>query len=299
MKRHSDLLGYLVFAAAAVFTVSASARSNQNSAAPQGKKYAPPKLSSDRSKPAPRAADGHPDLSGMWIEKYGALGADPAAGKPAQPRTAGSAEASAYPTDALPYQPWAAEKAKQLHDAENTDPLLHCEPYGMPRIWGGPHPARLVQLPGELIILYERDTSFRIIPTDGRPHPDPADIDPSWMGNSVAKWDGDTLVIDTIGLTDKSWLGTGKSAGEGSATFHSDALHVTERIRRPDFDHLAVEITNDDPKVFTHPWVFTWNMTLAPNEQMYEDVTCSNEKDYQHQMPDKPAAADPGKSARN
>src|SRR5205807_1196100 len=75
------------------------------------------------------------------------------------------------PTDELPYQPWAALKARQLRDAENTDPLLHCEPYGVPRIWGGPHPARLVQLPGEVIILYERDTAFRIIPTDGRPHP--------------------------------------------------------------------------------------------------------------------------------
>jgi len=167
---------------------------------------------------------------------------------------------------------------------------LHCEPYGVPRIWGGPHPARLVQLPGELIVLYERDTAFRIIPADGRPHN--PDADPSWMGNSVAKWDGDTLVIDTIDLSDKSWLGSGKNAGEGSGTFHSDALHVTERIRRPDFDHLTVEITDEDPTVLTHPWVYTWNMSLVPKEDMYEDVTCSNEKDYEHELPDKPAATD-------
>jgi hypothetical protein len=228
----------------------------------------------------------------MWIEKYGALGTDPAVGKPAQNR---APRPAAYPSDELPYQPWAALKAKQLHDAENTDPLLHCEPYGVPRIWGGPHPARLVALPGELIVLYERDTAFRIIPTDGRPH-DP-NADPSWMGNSVAKWDGDTLVIDTTDLTDKSWLGSGKNAGEGSGTFHSEALHVTEKIRRPDFDHLTVEITDDDPKVFTHPWVYTWNMTLTPNESMYEDVTCSNEKDYEHEVPDKPAATDKSAAA--
>jgi hypothetical protein len=263
--------------------------------ADQGKKYAPPSLPKDHSKPAPRTADGHPNLSGRWIEKYGALGPDPAAGKPERPRTGGGGAASAYPSDALPYQPWAALKAKQLKDAANTDPLLHCEPYGVPRIWGGPHPARLVELPGELIILYERDTAFRIIPTDGRAHP--ADSDPSWMGDSVAKWDGDTLVIDTISLTDKSWLGSGKNAGEGSGTFHSDALHVTERIRRPDFDHLTVEITNDDPKVFTHPWTYSWNMSLVPNETMYEDVTCSNEKDYEHQVPDKPAATDKSAAA--
>jgi hypothetical protein len=290
MKLH-HVLGCLLAAAmvASVCAASASAQADKNQ---ETKKYAPPALSKDHSKPTPRTADGHPDLSGMWIEKYGALGTDPAVGKPAQNR---APRPAAYPSDELPYQPWAALKAKQLHDAENTDPLLHCEPYGVPRIWGGPHPARLVGLPGELIILYERDTAFRIIPTDGRTH-DP-NADPSWMGNSVAKWDGDTLVVDTTDLTDKSWLGSGKNAGEGSGTFHSDALHVTEKIRRPDFDHLTVEITDDDPKVFAHPWVYTWNMSLVPNESMYEDVTCSNEKDYEHEVPDKPAATDKSAAA--
>jgi hypothetical protein len=290
--KHHHVLGHLLAAAmiASVCVASAAAQADKD----QGtKKYAPPTLSKDHSKTAPRAADGHPDLSGMWIEKYGALGTDPAVGKPAgSGRRAG---APAYESDGLPYQPWAALKARQLKDAENTDPLLHCEPYGVPRIWGGPHPARLVALPGELIILYERDTAFRIVPTDGRPH-DP-NADPSWMGNSVGKWDGDTLVIDTTDLTDKSWLGSGKNAGEGSGTFHSDALHVTEKIRRPDLDHLTVEITDDDPKVFSHPWVYTWNMTLTPNESMYEDVTCSNEKDYEHEVPDKPAATDKSAAA--
>jgi hypothetical protein len=288
--KNRHVLGFLIAAAVAnVCAASASAQADKNQ---ETKKYAPPALSKDHSKPTPRTADGHPDLSGMWIEKYGALGTDPAVGKPAQNR---APRPAAYPSDELPYQPWAALKAKQLHDAENTDPLLHCEPYGVPRIWGGPHPARLVGLPGELIVLYERDTAFRIIPTDGRPH-DP-NADPSWMGNSVAKWDGDTLVIDTTDLTDKSWLGSGKNAGEGSGTFHSDALHVTEKIRRPDFDHLTVEITDDDPKVFAHPWVYTWNMSLVPNESMYEDVTCSNEKDYEHEVPDKPAATDKSAAA--
>jgi len=284
---HRYLLGYLI--AATMITGVGSTRASAQADKDQGtKKYAPPSLPKDHSKPAPRTADGHPDLSGMWIEKYGALGTDPAVGKPEG--SGARSRPATYPSDELPYQAWAALKARQLRDAENTDPLLHCEPYGVPRIWGGPHPARLVQLPGELIVLYERDTAFRIIPTDGRPHN--PDADPSWMGNSVAKWDGDALVIDTIDLTDKSWLGSGKNAGEGSGTFHSDALHVTERIRRPDFDHLTVEITDDDPTVFTHPWVYAWNMSLVPKEDMYEDVTCSNEKDYEHELPDKPAATD-------
>src|SRR5580704_10915815 len=132
------------------------------------KQYAPPALPSGPSKPTPRTADGHPDLSGMWIEKYGELGEDVAFRKPAP---AQAQAATKYPSDALPYQPWAAKKARELFDAANTDPLLHCLPYGEPRIWGGPHPARFVQIPGELIILYERDTTYRIIPTDGSPHP--------------------------------------------------------------------------------------------------------------------------------
>jgi hypothetical protein len=287
MKLHYSLADFVVAAVIVLGMIPASAAA-QTGSNQTPKKYAPPALSSEHSKPTPHTADGHPDLSGMWLEKYAPLGADTAAGKaPAAPR-AQAAQASSYPSDALPYQPWALAKARQLHDAENTDPLLHCEPYGLPRIWGGAHPARFIQLPQELVILYERDTAFRIIPTDGRPHP--KDVDPSWMGNSVGRWEGDTLVIDTIGLIEKSWLGTGKNAGEGSATFHSDALHVTERMRRPDSDHLTVEITNEDPKVFTKPWAYTWNMSLAPDEEMYEDVTCSNEKDFGHLVPDNPAA---------
>lgn len=286
MKRplHSLAASFVAFSfGLCLNSAQATAQSNKAStqSSSSAKKYQPPPLPSDHSKPTPRTADGHPDLSGMWIEKYTALGPDVDAGKkgPAEPVP------TKYPSDALPYQPWAAAKARELFDNGRTDPLLHCLPYGEPRIWGGPHPARIVQLPGELIVLYERDTAFRIIPTDGRPHT--KDPDPSWMGESVGKWEGDTLVVDVIGLVDKSWLGSGKNAGEGSGTFHSDALHVIERYSRPDFDHLKVQITDDDPKVFTHPWTYTWNMNLVPNEQMYEDVTCSNERDLEHEVPNK------------
>lgn len=287
MKRN-HFVGSLTIAAAALWTmysVPAVAQTKSSAQGSSDKKYNPPAMHTGQSAPAPHAADGHVDLSGMWLEKYAALGADTAAGGD------GSEEGGAttrYPTDVIPYQPWAAAKAKQLFNSGKDDPLLHCEPYGVPRIWGGPHPARLIQLPGELVILYERDTAYRIIPTDGRPHP--KDADPSWMGNSVGTWQGDTLVIDTTDIIEKSWLGTGKNAGEGSGSFHSDALHVIERIRRPDMDHLTIQITNEDPKVFTKPWVFTWNMNLVPHEQMYEDVTCSNEQDLEHVVPNQTSA---------
>jgi len=288
MKRNY-FFSALAVAAAAFWVLSpapASAQSKTSSQKSADTKYDAPALHKGQSAPAPHTADGHVDLSGMWIEKYAALGADTAA---PEPQTHAAAEAAPrYPSDALPYQPAAAKKARQLFDSGKADPLLHCEPYGVPRIWGGPHPARLVQLPGELIVLYERDTAYRIIPTDGRPHP--KDADPSWMGNSVGTWQGDTLVVDTIDLIDKSWLGIGKNAGEGSGTFHSDSLHVTEKFRRRDRDHMTIEITNDDPKVFTHPWTYTWNMNYVPDEQMYEDVTCSNEQDLDHVVPNQPAA---------
>ena len=236
-------------------------------------------------KPVPRTADGHPDLSGMWVERL-PNDPNPAIARAARPPAGADkrvpAAVSRYPSDELPYQPWAAQKARELHDAATTDPLLHCLPYGEPRIWGGPHPAQIIQLPGEIVILYERDTAFRVIPTNKAHEPDP---DPSWMGDSVAKWDGDALVVDVIGLTDKSWLGSGKNAGEGAGTFHTDALHVTERISRPDFDHLTVQITDDDPKVFTKPWTYAWNMKRT-EVGFYEDVTCSNEKDLAHEVPE-------------
>jgi hypothetical protein len=289
MKRNHLLVSLTSLAVAALLAVNCAPAAAQTKAPAQGSggaKYNAPALHKGQSKPAPRSADGHVDFSGMWIEKYAALGADTVAVEPQGRPTADAAVR--YPTDAMPYQPWAAAKARQLSDSGTADPLIHCEPYGVPRIWGGPHPARLIQLPGELVILYERDTAYRVIPTDGRPHP--KDADPSWMGNSVASWQGDTLVVDTTDLIEKSWLGTGKNAGEGNATFHSDALHVIERISRPDFDHLAIQITNEDPKVFTKPWVFTWNMNLVPDETFYEDVTCSNEQDLEHVVPNQPAA---------
>jgi len=282
----SDCAAATAVMALCMVSMPAAAQTNHNAAAAPtaggAQKFTPPPIPSGPSAPTPRAADGHPDLSGMWIEKYGALGPDTAFGK--TPRPAASVT---YPSDALPYQPWAAKKARELHDAATTDPLLHCLPYGEPRVWGGPHPAQIIQLPGQMAILYERDTTYRVFPTDGSPHPE--DLDPSWMGDSVGHWEGDTLVVDVIGFNDKSWLGSGKNAGEGSGTFHSDALHVIERIRRPDFNHLIVEITEDDSKVFTKPWVVTWNMNLVPNERMYEDVTCSNEKDLIHAVPEKTA----------
>ncbi len=210
-------------------------------------------------KPTPRTTDGHPDFSGMWIEGYQI--------------------SDAYFTAPYPYTPAAAAKVRELYKAGDTDPVLHCLPYGYPRNLGGAHPIQVVQTPGEMVILYERDTTFRVFPTDGRPHWEGAD--PSFMGDSVGHWEGDTLVVDITSFNDISWL----PGGEGTGAFHSDALHVIERYTRKDSNNMDIAMTFEDPKVFTKPYNTVHHMHLVPDEHFYEDVTCTNEKDLPRSRP--------------
>ena len=182
-------------------------------------------------------------------------------------------------TDPYPYTPEAAKKVRELYKAANTDPLLHCLPYGYPRILGGAHPMRVIQTSGQMVILYEADTMFRVFPTDGRPHWE--DADPSYMGDSVGKWEGDALVVDITNFNDKSWL----PGGEGTGAFHSDAMHIVEKYTRKDSNNMDIDMTIEDPKVFTRPYYMVRHMHLVPDEHFYEDVTCTNEKDLAHSLP--------------
>jgi hypothetical protein len=223
------------------------------------------------SKPIPRAADGKPDLSGVWIT--GALAllvgeeearaiqrADAAAGRPAPP-----------PREPPPYKP-AAEAKRQEYLARRgiDDPMARCFLSGVPRITTRPLPFQIVQMPGQVIILYEAHHAFRIIPTDGRPHPD--DLEPSFLGDSVARWDGDTLVVDVIGFNEKTWL-----AGVG--TIHSEKLHVAERYTRDTYETIRYEVTIEDPEVFTKPWHQYETFRLRPNERLREYECIENNED--------------------
>jgi len=223
------------------------------------------------AKPIPRTADGKPDLSGIWItgflalqigeaEANAILKADAAAGRPAPP-----------PPEPPPYTP-AAEAKRQEYLARRgiDDPMARCFISGVPRITTRPLPFQIVQMTGQVIILYEAHHAFRIIPTDGRPHPD--DIDPSFLGDSVARWDGDTLVVDVVGFNEKTWL-----AGVG--TIHSDKLHVTERYTRDSYDTIRYEVTMEDPEVFTKPWHEYETFRLRPNERLREYECIENNED--------------------
>jgi hypothetical protein len=226
-------------------------------------------------KPAvPRTADGHPDLSGVWQggSLSFAIGVENAkkAGQAAEEAT-GKPSITPGQDSGPPYQPWAAAKRKEYLDRRGIDdPIGRCLLPGVPRITAMPMPIQISQTPGQLIILYEAYHGFRVIPTDGRKHPD--DIDSSFLGDSVAHWEGDTLIVDVTGFNDKTWL-----AGVG--TIHTEALHVIERYTRSSYDMINYDVTMEDPKAFTKPWVRRSALYLRPGERLREYECGENNED--------------------
>ena len=227
--------------------------------------------------PVPKMPDGKPDLSGVWQGGGAgglafAIGAENAkAARPdAAPAQGGRGGARAEPP---PYQDWIQPKLKELRDRRLIDdPSGRCLLVGVPRITSMPLPIKIIQTKDEVTFLYETFHAFRVIPTDGRKHPD--DLDPSFMGDSVGRWEGDTLVVDVVGFNDKTWLGA------GGATLHSDALHVVERYRRVDYDTITYDVLIEDPKVFTKSWSLTPSyLSLRPGERLREYECIADNQD--------------------
>jgi hypothetical protein len=152
-------------------------------------------------------------------------------------------------------------------------PPTHCLPMGVPVVDAAPEPFKVIQTSAVVVMLYEADTTFRQIHTDGRKLP--ADPQPSWYGYSVGKWDGDSLVVETAGLSDRSWL-------DAVGHTHSDAMHVTERFHRRDFGHMEVQITVDDPQNYTKPFTIQVNENLLADTDIIESICLENEKDATH-----------------
>jgi hypothetical protein len=220
--------------------------------------------------PAPRTADGKPDLSGMWgwdtPAKCGAHCNDLqipwefiniAAGLKGR----------------LPYQPGVADLVKKRAAAQDQDPNVHCMPRGAPRIWTDDYYKRIFQTPDRVIILTERNMQYRQIFTDGRPLPE--DPNPTWNGYSTAKWEADTLVVQTKGFRDDLWL----DAGGNPLT---SAAKLTEKIRRPRYGTLEVEMTIDDPKSYTAPWTVKLTQPLVLDSELLDYYCLENEKDLAH-----------------
>jgi len=212
----------------------------------------------DLTAPARRTPDGKPDLSGIWTANSGKyLG-----------NLAGEGVEA-------PMQPWAAALYKERFDSLARDkPQVRCLPHGIPDAMLVPgYPFKIVQTPGVMIVLEEEFNQYRQIFTDGRTLP--VDPNPAWFGYSIGKWEGDTFVVETAGFNDGSWLDNGGHP-------HTDALHLTERFRRPNFGNLELEIAVDDPKAYTKPWKSaTVHFILLPDTELIEHL-CENEKDALH-----------------
>jgi len=154
-----------------------------------------------------------------------------------------------------------------------VDPHARCQPPNFPRAWALPQYKKIVQTAGLVLMLHEFDASYRQIFTDGRPLPN--DPQPSWNGYSTGKWEGDTLVVETAGFRDDLWL-------DMTGSPLTEAARVTERLRRPNFGTLKVEVTVNDPKAYTKPWTVEMDQSLALNTELIDDVCLEDEKDVAH-----------------
>ncbi len=174
----------------------------------------------------------------------------------------------------MPYQPWAAELVKKRSaDLGKDDPVAWCKPAGALRLLTYPPPRKILQLPGLVVILSERDVTFQQIFTDGRPLP--KDPSPSWNGYSSGKWEGDTLVVRSIGFRDGTWLDR-----VGSPL--TEAGQITERFRRVNYGLLEIEVTVDDPKAYTKPWTVKLNQRIQLDTELLDYFCQDNEKDAVH-----------------
>lgn len=228
--------------------------------APASGATAPAAANADKAPSAPAPVH---DITGVWMIR-----------NPQPMRSYSGATFTKEPPDMTP---WAIAKTKEARPSNNgeyrldqtNDPVLtHCAPPGTPRVYFHPYPFEFVQTPKEIIMLYEYDHTVRRIFTDGRPIP--SDPDPSWMGYSVGHWEGPTtLVVDTVGFNEKTWLDR-----EGHP--HSDQLHVTERFRRIDRDHMQIDFIMTDPKALVKPWTATFYTELRPNWELGE-ISCSGD----------------------
>jgi hypothetical protein len=224
--------------------------------------------------PTPRTSDGRPDLSGLWMPQDTLKPSVDGFVKGFQ-ATGQYADAGTGMKDPIPYQPWAAELIKKRIEDNHIDhPDGKCLPLSPVLLHTHPSLKRMIQTPGLIAILDERWTNFRVIYTDGRPLP--VDPQPSWLGYSTAKWEGDTLVVQTNGLKDDTYLDYIGSTMTSSGK-------MTERFRRMNYGSLEIDITIDDPKAYTKPWTMTVKQAIRLNTDLLEGF-CDNEKDRTHMV---------------
>jgi hypothetical protein len=210
------------------------------------------------SAPTPRLADGTVDLSGdgTWDLPYITNFENQLVGR-----------------DDVPFLPWT----KAMHDyntANNVsyDPEGFCLPPGGPRAFGTPYPAEFIQHRDRIIVIFEGGGHvWREIYMDGRPHPQGDALNPTYFGHSVGHWEGDTLVVDTVGFNEKTWI-------DFNGHMHTNQLHTIERITRPNLDTLHYEATIDDPGAYSEPWTVAWDISWSAGQDLSEYICQENNK---------------------
>lgn len=238
-------------ALAALFAQSAAAQSAAAKAQPGAKAI-------------PRLADGKPDFNGVWDHPRASD-----VTKSFNGCAAGTAGCKQEGMAELPYTEWGLAQWKDVEG--RFDYSAYCLPWGYTRAWGTEYPVEIVQTPQRLALLFESNNIFHVVPTDGRSHP--AKVDPNWLGNSVGHYEGDTLVIDTIGYNGKTWIDNAEHPS-------SDQLHLIERYTHIDADHVQFEITWDDPKTYTKPVKNTRVLSrMKKGEELMEYWCMENNKD--------------------
>src|SRR6186713_1360876 len=216
----------------------------------------------DLNAPTRKAIDGKPDLSGFYM--------------PGQAVRYLLDLASDYKPEDIPLQPWAATLYKERIDNNGKDhPGVRCLPSGIPEKNNIPDGLKVVQTPDLLVFLYESRTIYRQVFLDGRPLPKNAQ--PTWMGYSVGKWEGDTLVIETIGQNGKTWLDMRGLPG-------TESLRVIERYSRPNTGVMNIDVTIDDPKAYTKPWNVRLTWRLVPDTDLIESICEENNRDPAHMV---------------
>jgi hypothetical protein len=207
---------------------------------------------------------GHPDLNGVWAAPF----------VPDISKTLGHQP---------PFTPYGAERWKKVQEAD--DPLAQCLPIGPARgIQAGLMPFQLIQTPAVIGILFENQRTFRVIYTDGRPHP--KDLDPTWFGDSIGTWEGHTLVVDTVGVTARTWIDT-------IGHEHSDQLHIIERFEPIDKNTIQWTVRYEDPVFFTQPWSIM--LPIKRQDTVIMSYSCEeNEKDRIHLRRDDAPRTSPG-----
>jgi hypothetical protein len=233
-------------------------------------------------------ADGKPDLSGLWGGPGRGGPGGPGDGKGKGKDKAGPDDSTGFPRGMfqnmgqsmpdglLPYQPWALNlRNERLAQNSKDHPDAHCLPLNPVQLWFHPQPRKLIQGPREVVMLAEANGGTRQIFTDGRALPNKDDVQPWWYGYSVGKWEGDTLVVESMGFLDNAWI------DENGSPITNEA-RVTERIRRPNYGTLEIEVTVNDPKTYTRPWTVTANQRLMADDELIEFICGENNTSVPH-----------------